>query len=147
MATYSFLNISCQMVGPGIEANLGAGASVAEEGITLEPTTEKNEMVIGADGKGQHSLIADDSCKLTIRLLKTSPQNAILMAAYDLQSQSSSLWGINTFTLSDSARGDFSVVQQAAYKKKPVIKYAKVGDMMEWEFDGIQANSILGGGV
>lgn len=145
--TYSFLNISCLIAGPGIAANLGAGSANSEEGITIEPTTEKNVMTIGADGQGQHSLVADDSCKMTIRLLKTSPMNAILMAAYDLQSQSSALWGINTFTLSDSARGDFSVVQQAAFKKKPTITYAKEGGMMEWEFDGIQANSILGGGV
>lgn len=145
--TYSFLNISCKMAGPGVVANLAAGAAAAEEGITLEPSTEKNVMTIGADGQGQHSLVADDSCKLTIRLLKTSPLNSVLMAAYDLQSTSSALWGVNTFTLSDSARGDFSVIQQAAFKKKPTITYAKEGGMMEWEFDGIQANSVLGSGT
>jgi len=145
--TYSFLNISCLMAGPGIASNLAAGAAAAEEGITLEPTTEKNVMTIGADGIGQHSLVADDSCKVTVRLLKTSPLNAILMAAFDAQSISSALWGINTFTLSDSARGDFSVIQQAAYKKRPTLTYAKEGGMMEWEFDGIQVNSILGGGL
>ena len=145
--TYSFLNISCLMAGPGIASNLAAGAAAAEEGITLEPTTEKNVMTIGADGIGQHSLVADDSCKVTVRLLKTSPLNAILMAAFDAQSISSALWGINTFTLSDSARGDFSVIQQAAFKKRPTLTYAKEGGMMEWEFDGIQVNSILGGGL
>jgi hypothetical protein len=145
MASYSFQDISCQFVGPGIASNLAAGAAVAEEGITIEPSTDKNVMTIGADGKGQHSLVADDSCKVTIRLLKTSPKNAILMAAYDAQSLSSALWGVNTIALSDSARGDFTVVQQLAFRKKPVITYAKEAGMMEWEFDGIQANSILGG--
>lgn len=145
--TYSFQDISCQMVGPGIAANLAAGAAVAEEGITIEPSTEKNVMTIGADGKGQHSLIADDSCKITIRLLKTSPQNAILMAAFDAQSLSSAVWGINTITCRDSARGDFTVVQQVAFAKKPAITYAKEAGMMEWEFHGIQANSILGGSL
>lgn len=147
MAAYSFLNISCQMVGPGIARNLAAGASAAEEGITLEATVDKNVMTIGADGTGMHSLVADDSCTLTIRLLKTSPLNAALMTAYDVQSVSSALWGVNTFTLSDSARGDFSVIQQAAYKKKPTVTYAKEGGMMEWTFDGIQANSVLGSGL
>jgi hypothetical protein len=145
--TYSFLNISCLMAGPGIAANLAAGAGAAEEGITVEATTDKNVMTIGADGTGQHSLVADDSCHVTIRLLKTSPLNAQLMAAYDAQSLSSALWGINTFTLSDSARGDFTVVQGAAFKKRPTLTYAKEGGMMEWEFDGIQVNSILGGGL
>lgn len=147
MSAYSFLNISCQMVGPGIISNLAAGAAVSEEGITVEATTDKNVMTIGADGIGQHSLVADDSCVLTIRLLKTSPLNAALMIAYDIQTVSSALHGINTFTLSDSARGDFSVIQQAAFKKRPTLTYAKEGGMMEWTFDGIEINSILGGGI
>ena len=143
---YSFLNISCTMIGPGVVANLAAGAAVAEEGITVEPSEDKNQMTIGADGKGQHSLIASDACTITIRLLKTSPQNALLMAAYDLQSVSSALWGQNVFTLVDSGRSDLTVVQSAAFKKKPVLTYAKEGGMMEWTFDGISANTVLGAG-
>lgn len=145
MAAYSFLNISCLIAGPGIAANLAAGAAAAEEGITIEAAEDKNVMTIGADGKGMHSLIASDAAKATVRLLKTSPQNAILMAAYDLQTVSSALHGINTITCRDSARGDLSVLQAVAFRKKPTLTYAKEGGMMEWEFDCIQANSILGG--
>lgn len=143
---YSFLNVNCAFAGPGAILNLAAGAAVAEEGITIEATEDKNQMTIGADGKGQHSLIASDACTVTIRLLKTSPQNAALMAAYDLQSASSALWGQNVFTITDSGRNDLTVVQAAAFKKKPTITYAKEGGMMEWTFDGIQANSVLGSG-
>lgn len=145
--TYSFLNISCLFVGPGIASNLAAGAAAAEEGVTLEASEDKNVMTIGADGQGQHSLVASDGAVLTIRLLKTSPANAALMIAYDLQTVSSALHGINTVTLSDSARGDFSVLQQVAFKKKPTLTYAKEGGMMEWTFDVIQANTVLGGGI
>jgi hypothetical protein len=144
MSTYSFLNISCLIVGPGLVANLAAGAAAAEEGITIEAASDKNEMTIGADGKGQHSLIADDSCHLTMRLLKTSPINALLMIAYDLQTASSSLHGQNVVTILDTARGDATIVQAVAFKKKPTITYAKIGGMMEWTFDGIQANTVLG---
>lgn len=147
MAAYSFLNTSCNMVGPGIAANLGAGAAVAEEGITIAPSTDKNVMDIGVDGSGQHSLIADDSGNIKIRLQKTSPMNAALMIAYDLQSQSSALWGINTLTLSDAARGDFHVLQQVAFKKKPEINQKKEAGFIEWELESIEINSILGGGI
>lgn len=143
---YSFLNISCALVGPGGVLNLAAGAAVAEEGITLEPVEDKNQMTIGADGKGQHSLIASDACTLTVRLLKTSPLNQALAIMYDLQSASSGLWGQNVFTLTDSARGDFSVIQSAAFKKKPTLTYAKEAGLNEWTFDGISATSVLGGG-
>lgn len=141
---YSFLNVSALIAGPGLVANLAAGASAAEEGVTIEPAEDKNEMTIGADGKGQHSLVASDAAKVTVRLLKTSPVNAILMAAYDLQSASSALWGQNIMTITDSGRGDLSVLQAGAFRKKPAINYAKSAGMMEWEFDFIQANSILG---
>jgi hypothetical protein len=143
---YSFLNISATLAGPGGILNLAAGAAVAEEGISIEPVEDKNVMTIGADGKGQHSLVASDACTITVRLLKTSPLNAALMLMYNLQSASSALWGANVFTVTDSARGDYNVVQGCAFKKKPTITYAKDGAMMEWTFDGIAANSILGAG-
>lgn len=141
---YSFLNVVATMIGPGGVLNLASGAAVAEEGITIEATTDKNVMTIGADGKGQHSLVADDSVSLTVRLLKTSPLNAALMIMYDLQSASSAAWGQNLFTITDIARGDVTVIQAAAFKKKPTITYAKEAGLMEWTFDGINANSVLG---
>lgn len=146
MASYSFLNCNAAIVGPGGVLNLGSGASAAEEGITVEAAEDKNVMTIGADGRGQHSLIASDAVKVTIRLLKTSPINAGLMAMYNLQSSSSSLWGTNVITINDSGRNDATVVQQAAFNKRPVLTYAKEAGMNEWVFDGIKASSILGVG-
>lgn len=146
MGVYSFLNVNATIAGPGGFFNLAAGAAAAEEGITVEASEDKNVMTIGADGQGQHSLIASDACTLTVRLLKTSPINASLMAMYDLQSASSALWGQNVFTIVDSGRNDYTVVQAAAFKKKPTLTYAKEAGMNEWVFDGIKANSILGAG-
>lgn len=143
---YSFLNVSCTIVGAGGVLNLGAGAAVAEEGISIEAVEDKNQMTIGADGKGQHALIASDAHTLTVRLLKTSPLNAALMLMYDLQSASSSLWGQNVITVTDSGRGDLSILQSCAFKKKPTITYDKAGPMMEWVFDAIAGTSVLGAG-
>lgn len=141
---YSFLNVVATIAGPGGILNLAAGAAVAEEGITIEAVEDKNIMTIGADGKGQHSLVASDAVTVTVRLLKTSPLNAGLMIMYDLQSASSAAWGQNVFTVVDTARLDATVIQSAAFKKRPTLTYAKEGGMMEWTFDGISANSILG---
>jgi hypothetical protein len=145
--TYSFLNVHATLSGPGaVGLNLGAGSAVAEEGIDIEPTEDKNVMTIGADGQGQHSLIASDASKVTIRYLKTSPMNAILMALYDLQSASSALWGQNVITVTDSGRGDLNVSQTVAFKKKPVINYKKEAGLIEWEFDVVSQSSVLGFG-
>jgi hypothetical protein len=146
MAAYSFLDTSAFIVGPGLATNLGAGAAVAEEGIEFEPNVDKNVMTIGADGKGQHSLVADDSAKGIVRLLKTSPINALLMAAFDLQSSATALWGINTITITNTGLGDASVLTQVAFKKKPKVSYKKEGEFYEWEFDAISANTVLGAG-
>lgn len=143
---YSFLNVNCTMVGVGGVLNLASGAAVAEEGITIAPVEDKNVMTIGADGKGQHSLIASDARLVTIRLLKTSPMNAALMTMYNLQSSSSALWGQNVMTIVDSGRNDYTVLQGVAFKKAPDLTYAKEGGLVEWTFDAVSGNSILGAG-
>lgn len=144
--TYSFLNVNCAIVGPGGEFNLASGAAAAEEGITIEAAEDKNVMTVGADGKVQHSLIASDAKKVTIRLLKTSPVNQSLMNMYNLQSQSSGLWGINTMTVSDSGRGDLAILQSCAFNKAPTLTYAKEGGMNEWLFDCGAGTLLLGSG-
>lgn len=144
MAAYSFLNVVAAIAGPGAAFNIGAGAAVSEEGITIAPSEDKNVMVIGADGQGQHTLIASNGGLVTLRLLKTSPTNGLLQAAYDLQSASSSAWGQNVITVADKARNEITTCQACAFKKKPEIVYDKNGPMIEWTFDSLAINTILG---
>jgi len=144
---YSFLDVLAGIAGPGIIANIGAGAAVSEEGISIEPIEDKNTMQIGADGRGQHNMIASDACTVTIRLLKTSPVNALLMAAFEFQSSSSSFWGRNVLTVVNPQTGDITTVQAAAFKKRPALTYAKEAGMNEWVFDAIKVNSVLGIGT
>lgn len=147
MSTYSFLNVNAGIVGPGGAANLASGAASAEEGITIERVEDKNIMAVGADGAVQHSLVASDAYKITVRLLKTSPVNAILMAMYNLQSSSAALWGRNVITVGETGAGDGIAAQQVAFNKPPTITYAKEGGMNEWVFDAGKVDMILGAGV
>ena len=144
MAAYSFLNIVAAIVGPGAAFNLGVGAAVAEEGISIAPTEDKNSMIIGADGRGQHTLIASTAGLITLRYLKTSPTNGLLQLAYDLQSASSALWGQNLITIADTARLELTTCQSCSFKKKPEIVYDKAGPMIEWTFDSLAINTVLG---
>lgn len=146
MAVYSFQNVNGSIAGPGGFAALAAGSAAAEEGLTIEMVEDKNVMTIGADGAGQHSLVASTACHVTVRLLKTSPINAILMLMYNLQSASAGLWGSNVMTFVDTSRGDLILITGAAFKKFPTVTYAKEGGMMEWTFDGITNSSVLGVG-
>lgn len=146
MGVYSFLNVNCAIAGAGGNLNLGSGAAVSEEGITIEHGADKNVMTIGADGRGQHSLVADSSTTITIRLLKTSPLNAGLMAMYNLQQASTALWGANVITCTDPVRGDTTIAQACAFKKVPTLTYAKEAGMNEWTFDSINTTTVLGSG-
>ncbi|ABX15504.1 phage structural protein [Burkholderia multivorans] len=142
--TYSFQDVSASIVGPGGAFSLGYGSANAEEGITIAQAGDKNTMTVGADGEVMHSLHADKSGQVTIRLLKTSPVNQKLMALYDAQSLDSRLWGKNLITVTQSVSGDVTACRSCAFKKKPDIGYKKDGDVIEWVFDAAKIDSVLG---
>ncbi len=141
---YSFLNFKCSINGPGGSVVLGDGAGTAEEGISFEPSSEINTMQIGADGAGQHSLHADISGKVIVRILKTSPTNQALMAMYNAQTTNPASHGQNTISGTDVLRGDSITASQVAFAKAPSIHYGKEAGMNDWEFHAIQINRKLG---
>jgi hypothetical protein len=142
--TYSFQDVSASLTGPSGQINLGYGASIDKEGITLARNADRNKMAIGADGNGQHSLSADRSGTITVRLFKVSPTNAALMAMVDAQQLNSALWGQNTIVVRQNVSGDISTSTQCAFKKIPDMKYAEEGGMVEWTWDVINMGTILG---
>lgn len=147
MATYSFLNVQASITGPGGAFSLGAGSANAEEGITTAFAGEKNTMTMGADGAGMHSLHASNAGKITLRYLKTSPVNAQLSALYRFQKANSANWGQNVIKVSDTQRGDVVSAKQCAFTKHPDLTYAVEGGMIEWEFDVITLDELIGAGV
>lgn len=147
MATYSFLDVTAAIIGPGGSFSLGSGTGAAEEGITVEMTEDKNSMVTGADGSVMHSLHAGKSGTVTVRLLKTSPVNAQLSAMYAFQTASSALHGQNVISIRDLARGDVITCQQVAFKRMTPVNYGKDGGTNEWTFDAGQIDTFLGAGA
>lgn len=144
MAVYSFLNVQASLTGPGAEGiNLGAGAAVAEEGITTEIPTDKNTATWGADGALMHSLHAARPGQISIKLLKTSPMNNVLQAAYNTQSTSAALWGQNIISINDPVRGDKVQITEAAFVKQPGLAFAKEGNTNDWVFIG-KISQVLG---
>lgn len=143
--TYSFQDVQATMIGSTGLVNLGYGAAVAEEGISIEMAGDKNTMMIGADGEGMHSLHADKSGTITVRLLKVSPTNGVLHAMFDAQTLLSSLHGQNIIVIRNPVSGDITTARSCAFKKKPNLNYKKDGDIIEWQFDSIKIDTVLGG--
>jgi hypothetical protein len=142
--TYSFLDVSATLIGPGGAIGLGNGSASSEEGITIEPTGDISGLQIGADGAGVHSLYADKSGTITVHLLKNSPVNRLLSAMYAFQTASGTQHGQNTISVNDKNRGDVIVATQCAFKKAPPIKYAKDADVIAWEFAAVKIERTLG---
>lgn len=146
MATnvYSFKSITAGIVGPGLVANLGDGAAVSEEGIEVIRSGDISGMTIGADGEGMHALFGDRSGTITVNLLKSSPMNKILSAAYAFQTSNPSAHGQNTFTLVDKLRGDVITAQQCAFKKHPDLSFGRDTRMITWEFNAVKIDGVIG---
>jgi hypothetical protein len=144
---YSFLDTHAAIVGPGGSFQLGAGCGVDDEGITVEPAGEMSGMTIGADGEGFHNLYGDKSGHITVRLLKTSPANALLAAMAAFQRQSASLFGQNVISITNTTQGDAITAEKVAFAKLPVVTWAKDGRFNEWRFNAVKVDFGLGGGV
>lgn len=144
MATYSFLDVNVAISGIGGNFPLGSGAGAADEGITIAAVSDKNTMMVGADGSPMHSLNASTASTCTVNLLKTSPVNALLMAMYNIQSTSSALWGSNVITLSILQTGENITLTSCAFKKAPNLDYAKEAKTVQWAFDCGRTSSTLG---
>lgn len=142
--TYSFLDFSASIVGPGGAFDLGYGSGNAEEGVTVAMLEAKNTMTIGADGSVMHSLHAGKGGTVTVNLLKTSPTNAKLSAMYNAQSLSSATWGNNVIGMRNSASNDVSVARSVAFQKVPDWQNAKDGSMVAWVFDAGMIDQLLG---
>lgn len=144
MGTYSFLDVTATLVGPGGVISLGSGAGISEEGISIEPTGEMGTMMIGADGSGQHSLSGDKSGRIVVRVLKTSPVNAKLNAMSQFQRASAEAYGQNTLVITDTSRGDVVTCRQVAFAKVPSLTFAREAGMNEWEFNAVIIDPALG---
>lgn len=146
MSTYSFLNVAASIVGPGLNAQIGSTSGSAKEGISTEWDEDKATVTTGADGSIMTSLKAGMTGRITVRLLKTSPVNAVLMQAFNFQRQNAGNWGVNTIRVVDKARGDVVDGRQMTFVRAPSNNWAEEGNTLEWTFQGI-VNEVLGVGV
>lgn len=143
MSEYSFIDCVASIEGPGGSFDLGYGAAVSEEGITVVPAADKNTMAIGADGKGMHSLHADKSGQVTLHYLKNSPTNTALMNLYNYQIQSASRHGQNVIVVRNSAMGNSATCVGCAFRRLPDFNNAKDGGIVTWVFDAIEIDEVL----
>lgn len=143
--TYSFADVTCSITGPG-GSYLLSEQGVADEGITIEMTDDKSTMTTGATRGGMHSLHESRAARVTIRLLKNSPANRVLTEMYRFQTRSSAFFGQNTISLSNAVWQDDHTCAACAFVRMPTNTNAKDGGTMEWVFNSLDVDSVLGDG-
>lgn len=145
--TYSFLEVLAGLVGPGGAVPLASGSGADQEGITIDSSAEISTMQVGADGFGQHSLGADRSGHIVVRLLRMSPVNAVLMGMYNFQTASAGNHGQNIITITDKIKGDVVTCEQVAFTKAPTMNFGKEAGTVEWQFAAVRITRALGVGI
>ena len=83
--------------------------------------------------------------RAVVRLLKTSPVNAMLSLMCNFQKASPANWGANTIAFSDTNRGDVVTLTSASFKKQPTVGYNKEGPTNDWEFEGVLTIQLAAG--
>ncbi len=144
--TYSFASVMATLSGPGGSISLGNGAGTADEGITVEPTEDVGTMTTGSDGTPMHSLHAARPGRATVRLLKTSPTNALLSQLFAQQTSNPANHGRNTIVVSDIARGDLVTCSFSGFARHAPITWAKDANFNEWSFNVGRVIFNLGSG-
>jgi len=145
MGVYSFIDNNATWSGPGGTISLGNGSGAAEEGMTIEYDDDIGHMDIGADGVVQHSLHANKSGTITIRVLKTSPINQKISTKIAFQRASAQNYGQDVFSIQNSVTGDVITCQRVAPKHFSPLTYAKDAGMNEWKLNAGLIEPVLGG--
>lgn len=142
---YSFLDVVASITGPGGSFSLSEGG-IADEGIVVTMSGDKNTMITGASGDGMHSLHAAQSGRITVRVLKNGAVNAKLNALYRHQIMSSASWGQNQISVRNPSWGDSITAVEGAFVKHPDHVDAKEGGIQEWTFDFVKIDMMIGTG-
>ena len=85
-----------------------------------------------------------NSGTVTIRLMRTSPQNAQLQLMYNAQTLSSSLHGNNVITIRDKGNSEICVCRGCAFQKVADRNYGEEAGIQEWVFDCIKIDYVTG---
>lgn len=145
--TYCFSDCLVTLVGPGVAITLGDQSGSADEGITVEMSEDKMSMIIGADGTAMPVLHAGNGGTVTVRLLRNSPTNALLSAAYNFQSLSTENSGQNLITIRQKHIEDIVTCSAVGFQRLPRLSFGKDPAAYEWPFVAGSIKSMLAMGT
>jgi len=114
------------------------GFAGGDDCVSTEKSVVNISAVVGASGEMMANISADQSGKITLKLLKTSTSNKYLtglLKRQNLAIANGVLPGL-TVRVQDIARNDIVIMQPAFIEKTPSNAFGEKGKEREWVFIG-----------
>jgi len=128
MKRYSFQDTV--MVINGVEIT---GWADGDDVIDIERRSDSVTDKMGADGQMMISVGTDKSGTVKVKLMQTSPSNAMLTNIMSLQEASGSLFVPVVVKFQDTYRQDLAIGTQGYLKKPSKLTRGAGGNTQEWE--------------
>lgn len=108
----------------------------AEDGaLAIAKNSADFMLVMSADGKGTRYVTNDDSAKMTLKLMQTSPLNAILSAIRAADKLAPNGAGISPWTCKDNLGTSLYLAAEAFLSTPPNPEFNKSPTSREWLFE------------
>ena len=124
----------------GVKTYTGFGDGSA---VIVARVTEAATMIIGSTGEGHHNLINDQSGTITVRIDRSSSENAFLSALSVLQELSGA--GEVAITYEDINGGDVHSALSCRLQKMPDGDYTNDMGGLDYVFNCLQLDMWYGG--
>ncbi len=145
--TYSFAEVTCAIEGPGGRFSLSEG-NVADEGISIEMTDDKSTMTTGGHPwwdalPPREPFRPDHDPPIEEQPHQQIADRFVSEAIGKQRSLGSKYYLIGQFGLA----GRPYLCAQCAFVRMPTNNNAKDGGTMEWTFNSLDIDSVLGDGI
>lgn len=116
----------------------------ADDFISIERTTPATSSSVGAGGEVTVEGSNDKRKQITLILTRSSKDNAILTAIFQLQEETGNIF-IAPMTVKDELGDDLHVAPEAWIMNEPNAGYGASSGDLEWVFEVAKMPSIHGG--
>lgn len=116
-----------------------------DDHLSIEYTSDGYTKTTGVDGYTGRARIADESARVTISLLQTSPANLILETIYQLDRNTPAGAGVGFFSINDINGPTIYAARCAWIAKRPDPAWGRDIKTRDWMIDAGRMNAVEGG--
>lgn len=125
-------------------ASLTFNGFASENFISVERTSDSASSSVGAGGEVTVETINDKRKQVTLRLTRTSKDNALLSSILQTQDTTGEIF-IAPMTVKDGLGADIHIAPEAWIMKEPDPEYSAEAGINEWIFTAANMKSFHGG--